>query len=71
MATLTSCREELRSIIRELRSIESGVRSDFAGIGQEHCGDCINMIARKYEGVLDRLNRVDTNRLADWVNGDD
>lgn len=67
MASLESCRSELRSIIRELRSIESGVRSDFTGIGEDLCANCIDRIADKYEGVLGRLNRVDTNRLASFA----
>lgn len=67
MASLNSCRSELRAIINELRDIEWGVRRDFSGIGQDLCADCISRLADKYEGVLSRLNRVDTNRLADWI----
>ena len=70
MATLDACRSELRSIIAELRDIESGVRGGFSGIGQDLCGDCIDKIADKYDGVLARLNRVDTNRLAAWLTGE-
>ena len=69
MATLNECKNELRSIINELRDIEWGVRHDFTGIGQDLCGDCIEKIASKYDGVLSRLNRVNTNRLADWILG--
>ena len=58
MVTLNSCRAELRSIIGELREIESGVRREFTGIGEDLCG------------VLVRLNRVDTNRLAAWLTGE-
>lgn len=65
--TLNECRNELRAIIRELRDIESGVRRDFDGIGEELCGNCIDSIADKYDGVLNRLNRVDYNNLASWV----
>ena len=68
--TLNECKSELRSIITELRNIESGVKSDFAGIGQDLCGNCIEQIAEKYDGVLSRLNRVDYNRLASWIIGD-
>lgn len=70
MVTLNTCRAELRSIIGELREIESGIRGDFTGIGQDLCGNCIDKIADKYEGVLTRLNRVDTNRLAAWFTGE-
>lgn len=65
--TLNECRSELNSIIRELRDIEYGVRHDFSGIGEGLCGDCIDKIADKYEGVLRRLNRVNYNRLASWA----
>lgn len=69
--TLGEARSELRSIINELRDIESGVRSDFNGIGEDLCGDCISKIISKYEGVLRRLNNVDTNKIAEWFPGDD
>lgn len=69
--TLSECRSELRSIINELRDIEGGVRRDFDGIGQDLCGNCIDKIADKYEGVLSRLNSVDYNRLASWILDED
>lgn len=68
--TLNECRSELRSIISELRDIEWSVRRDFTGVGQDLCGDCIDKIADKYDGVLTRLNRVDYNRLASWITSD-
>lgn len=68
MATLNSCKQELRSIIRELTNIEEGVRSSFSGIGQDRCADCLNKVIGKYQGVLNRLEQVDTNRLADFIN---
>lgn len=68
--TLNESRNELRSLIKELRDIEWGIRNDFSGIGEQLCGDCIDKIADKYEGVLGRLNRVNTNRLADWISED-
>lgn len=67
MSTLSGCRSELRSIIREIRDIESGIRSDFTGIGQDLCADCVERIAAKYDGVLTRLNNVNPNRLAEWA----
>lgn len=70
MASLNYCRSELRSIIGELRDIEACVRSGSVGIGQDLCADCIERIASKYDNVLWRLNNVDSNRLADWVNGE-
>ena len=64
---LNECRSELRNIINELRSIETGVRNDFLGVGQEMCANCVGKIADHYDGVLTRLNRVNQNRLADFV----
>jgi hypothetical protein len=40
------------------------------GIGEQLCGDCIDKIADKYDGVLSRLNRVSYNRLASWITGE-
>ena len=71
MATLNECRRELRSIISELHSIEDDVRASGYGLGQDLCADCIGRIADRYQSsVMSRLDRVDTNRLADWINGD-
>lgn len=67
MATVNSCRSELQSILNELNAIERGIRRDFSGIGQEHCADCIDGVISKYRRVLNQLNNVDTNRLAEWV----
>lgn len=69
--TLGEAKSELRSIIKELADIEDGIRSDFEGIGEEYCADCVARIGRKYEKVLSMLNRVDSNRLADWVISND
>lgn len=66
MSTLNDCKSELRSIINELRDIEWGIRRDFDGIGQDLCGNCVGKIADKYDGVLNRLNRVNQNRIASW-----
>lgn len=70
MATLNSCKEDLRAIIRELVSIEEGVRNNFSGIGQQYCADCLDAVIGKYRYVLRRLEQVDTNRLADFINGE-
>lgn len=69
--TLGEARTELRSIISELNTIENGIRNEFDGIGEDYCADCIAAIAQKYENVLSRLNRVDTNRLAEWITSGD
>lgn len=70
MATLSSCKRELASIIRELQSIEDGIRYDFIGIGQEKCADCVGRVVEKYQSVQRRLNQVNMNRLAEWALGD-
>lgn len=67
MATLSSCKSELQSILNELTAIESGLRRDFVGVGQEHCAQCISGVINKYRKVMNQLNNVDTNRLADWI----
>lgn len=71
MATLNSCRQEMRSIIREMRSIRDGIRTSFSGIGQEHCADCLDKVIGKYEYVLRKLENVDTNFIADFINGEE
>lgn len=70
MASLSECKNELRSIIQELQSIEDGVRSDFTGVGQDLCADCIERVIMRYKVVQRQLNNVNTNRLAEWVYGD-
>ena len=71
MATLNSCRNELRSIINELKDIENGIRQNAVGLGENRCADALNGVINKYEYVLRKLNNVDTNRLADWINGEE
>ncbi len=72
MPSLNECRATLRSIISDMRSIEADIRSSGYGLGQDLCADCVDRVADRYENnVLSRLNRVDSNRLADWVNGED
>ena len=67
---LNACREELRSIIQELRHIDNGLKSDFVGIGQEMCGNCVGQVANHYQNkVLTKLNNVNQNLLADFVHG--
>lgn len=70
MATLSSCRAELQSIINELNSIEDGIRTDFSGIGQNMCADCIGSATAKFQKVLNDLYNVDYNRLAEWILGE-
>lgn len=71
MASIYECRTELRSIVNELRSLEWEVRQSAIGLGQDICADRIGGLASKYEGLLTRLNRVDVNKLAEWVYGDE
>lgn len=69
--TLNECKSELRSIINELEDIQWGVQHDFVGIGQDKCANCIEMVANMYKKeVLSRLDKVNYNRLASWITGD-
>lgn len=68
MATLDSCKCELRSIINELYSIRSGISRDFCGIGHENCLTAIDGVIDQYEYLQYLLNNVDTNRIAEFVN---
>ena len=67
MASLSSCRRTLRSIISDLEDIRDGINRDFSGIGENYCVQSLNRIIDKYYDVLSDLNNVDTNRLADWA----
>lgn len=58
---------ELKSIINELYSISNGVNKDFKGIGNELCANRINEVARHYEGVVKKLNKIDYSILFDDV----
>ncbi|MFI3312537.1 MAG: hypothetical protein R3Y62_01490 [Eubacteriales bacterium] len=69
--SLSQCRTELRSILTEMESIESGIRSDFTGIGQDLCGNCLEKVITRYEYALTKLNNVNENRLASWLNSGD
>ena len=70
MATLDSCKRELASIIQELESIKWGIGHEFKGIGQEKCVTCIEKAIERYQGAKRSLDKVNTNRLADWILGD-
>lgn len=71
MKSLGECKSELRSIISELEDISAGIRRDFSGIGESHCADCLDSVIDRNEKALNRLNRVNPNRLAEWIMGDD
>ena len=75
MATLNHCQNELQSIINELRDIEWGIRYDRTAtaninIGETFYADCLDIVAYKCERSMKRLNNVNTNKLADWVLGE-
>lgn len=55
---------ELNSIIRELEDISAGVRSDFVGIGNEKCADCIDRVLNQYYSVRYTLKNLDTTAVA-------
>ena len=68
---LDQVRSELSSIIGELRRIEQGVRSDFSGIGQDRCANCINAIADYYEfTVLTQLNSMNQGLISQLLSSD-
>lgn len=71
MKSLGECKRELNSIISELQDIEWGIRRDFEGIGEDMCANCVGKIADKYTSVKRRLDRVDQNRLAEWLMGEE
>lgn len=63
---ISAIRGELSSIIRELEGISRGIRTEFSGIGNEQCANCIDRVIDKYYYVEKKLNNVNTNNLADW-----
>ncbi len=64
-AELSSIQRELNSIISELESISSGVRSNFEGIGNEKCADCIDRALNQYYSVRSRLYNMDTSTVTE------
>jgi len=62
---LESIKRELNSIIKELESISDGVRSDFVGIGNEKCADCIDRVVSNYYTVRRKLNNLDTTTVTE------
>lgn len=62
---LASIKRELNSIISELESISRGVRSDFTGIGNEKCADCIDRVLNQYYYVRRKLNNLDTKTVTE------
>ena len=65
-AELNSIISELNSIISELESISNGVRSDFVGIGNQRCADCIDGVVSNYYTARNKLNNLDTETIAEW-----
>ena len=65
---LEECKAEMRNIISELQDIEWGVRRDFINIGQDLCGNKINKVVQKYEGVSNALSRVSSRDITQVVN---
>lgn len=60
---LASIKRELNLIISELENISNGVRRDFAGIGNDKCSDCINIVVKQYYTVKRKLNNLDTSTV--------
>ena len=65
---LTECKREMRSIVAELENIRWGVRYDFVeNIGEKLTADCIEKIHEKYKYVSSKLDEVDLNLIAKWI----
>lgn len=64
-AELNSIISELNSIITELNNISDGVKNDFKNIGNNSCSQCIDRVSNQYSYVVKRLNKIDTNKLAE------
>lgn len=62
---LSSIKSELNSIIGELESVSQGIRSDFVGIGNEKCADCIDRVLNQYYYVRRKLENLDTSTVTD------
>ena len=62
MSSLENCINRLSYVLVELDDIAQGIRSDFIGIGQDLCSDCIGVIAEKYSKALTRLYNVDLSK---------
>ncbi|MBR6222587.1 MAG: hypothetical protein IKQ71_04020 [Lachnospiraceae bacterium] len=60
---LKDIKEELKSIIEELCEISIGVRTDFSGIGNRKCSECIEKVINKYNSAQLKLNRIDISKL--------
>lgn len=58
---LNSIKRELNSMIMELEEISDGVRTDFKGIGNDKCADCIDNVISQYRYVQKKLNNIDTS----------
>lgn len=56
---LESIKIELQNIIKELNDIASGVNSDFKGIGNEHCANCVKKVSDKFQRIKGQLNNID------------
>lgn len=62
---LASIKRELNSIISELESISSSVRSNFTGIGNDKCADCIDKALKQYYRARKKLNNLDTSTVTE------
>ena len=58
-------KKELQSVIDELYSISAGIQRDFVGIGNDVCARNVMEVARAYESVKNKLERIDTSALTE------
>lgn len=66
---LNAIKDELQSIINELDRISDGVRSDFRGIGNDTCANCIDRVISQYRSVRRQLNKIDTSKVNEGYGG--
>ena len=62
---LLQVQSNLRKIISELRNISDSLRTQFSGIGSEHCAKSIQFVVENYERILRKLEKVNLDTLLD------
>ncbi len=65
---LEDIKTELRKIINDLEDVSNGVRTNFKGIGNERCANCLDQVVEQYRRALTKLNNVNTSKISeDWL----
>ena len=68
MATLDGCRAKLNAINAEMDRIEWDVRQSGRNVGEDKCAEAVHRINEKFRKAKRKLDSVDENKLAEWVN---